>query len=73
MGRGRPRRLQGAQHTEGKLYAQIHALADKAPDYDPDPKGKGVNHVELLERAVAYGAREHGISREQFKQCLGWL
>lgn len=72
MSRGRPRRLQGAQHTESKLFALIHAQADKAPDYDPDPKGKGANHVELLERAVAYGARDHGISREQFKQCLGW-
>ena len=72
MSRGRPRRLQGAQHTESKLFALIHAQADKSPDYNPDRKGTGAGHVVLLERAVAYGAREHGISREQFKQCLGW-
>lgn len=64
---------QGARHTEGKLFSLMYAQADRAPDYNPDKEGKGDGHVALLERAVAYSARDHGITPEQFKQLVGWV
>lgn len=62
----------GATHTEGKLYAQLHAEADQAPNFNPDKAGTGIHHVALLERAIGYSARDHRVSRDQFKQLLGW-
>ena len=72
--RGRTRKYAktGARQTESKFDALAQAQADASPDWNPDRKLKGTSHVALLNRAIAYSAREHGISQDQFKQLVGW-
>ena len=72
-GRKREYASSGAKHTQSKFDALAQAQADNSPSWHPDRRDRGSSHVALLERAIGYSARDHGISSEQFKQCLGWV
>lgn len=63
----------GATHTESKFNAIAQAQADKAPDFDPDRKGKGVGHVALLESAIAERAAAHWIKPVEYRALIGWV